>query len=67
MSPSSVRSLPPLSVGLHLVGLAERREQRLKRCEQRLRLSNLRHFRRRRKAFERRREHGVGVGGTVGG
>ena len=34
--------------------------------EQRLRLGDLRHFRSRRKAFERRREDGVGVGGAAG-
>ena len=40
------------------------------RCEcsqQRLRLGDLGHFGRRRKAFERRRENGVGVGRTRGG
>ena len=45
--------------GLDLVGLRQRREQRL-------RLSDLRHFRRRREAFERGREDGVGVGGAAG-
>ena len=35
-------------------------------AEQRLRLRDLRHLRRRRKAFERRREDRVGVGGAVG-
>ncbi len=33
-------------------------------AEQRLRLGDLRHFRRRREAFERRREDSVGVGGA---
>ena len=42
--------------GLPLVGLGERREQRLS-------LRDLRHFRRRRKAFERRREDVVPLGG----
>ena len=45
--------------GLDLVRLRQRREQRL-------RLGDLRHFRRRRKAFERGREDGVGVGGAAG-
>ena len=36
------------------------------RRQQRLRLGDLRHFGRRRKAFERRREDGVGVGGAAG-
>ncbi len=36
------------------------------RIEQRLRLCDLRHFRRRRKALERRREGGVGFGGAAG-
>ena len=45
--------------GFDLVGLRQRREQRL-------RLGDLRHFRRRRKAFERGREDGVGVGGAGG-
>ena len=44
---------------LNLVGFRQRGQQRL-------RLGDLRHFGRRRKAFERRREHGVGVGGTAG-
>ena len=46
--------------GLYFVGLGERREQRLG-------LSDLRHFRRRRKAFERRREDVVRVDGAGGG
>ena len=46
-------------VGLDLVGLLQRREQRL-------RLGDLGHFRRRRKAFERGREDGVGFGGAAG-
>ena len=45
--------------GLDLVRLRQRRQQRL-------RLGDLRHFWRRRKAFERGREHGVGFGGAVG-
>ena len=36
------------------------------RAEQRLRLRDLGHFRRQRKAFERGRECGVGVGGPAG-
>ena len=53
---------PPLPLrfcGLDLLGLRQRREQRL-------RLGDLRHFGRRRKAFERGREDSVGVGGTAG-
>ena len=53
---------PPLALrfcGLDLVRLRQRREQRL-------RLGDLGHFRRRRKAFERRREDGVGFGGAAG-
>ena len=39
----------------------------LRKCgEQRLRFLDLRKFRRRRKAFERGREHGMGVGGAIG-
>ena len=53
------QSLPPRRFRLDLVGLRQRREQRL-------RLGDLRHFRRRRKAFERGREDGVGVGGAGG-
>ena len=45
--------------GFHIVTLGERREQRL-------RLGDLRHFRRRRKAFERGREDGMGFGGAAG-
>ena len=50
--------LAPRGLGLHVVVLRQRRQQRL-------RFGDLRHFRRRRKAFERRREHGVGVGGAA--
>ena len=50
---------PPPSCGFDLLGLRQRREQRL-------RLGDLRHFRRRRKAFERGREDGVGVRGAAG-
>ena len=51
---------PPASLrGLDLVRLRQRRQQRL-------RLRDLGHFRRRRKAFERRREDGVGFGGAAG-
>ena len=53
---------PPLALrfcGLDLVRLRQRREQRL-------RLGDLGHFRRRRKAFERGREDGVGIGGAGG-
>ena len=42
-----------------LVGFRQRRQQRL-------RLGDLRHFRRRRKAFERGREDGVRFGGAAG-
>ena len=34
--------------------------------QQRLRFSDLGHFRRRREAFERRRKNGIGVGEAVG-
>ena len=44
---------------LRFVGFGERGKERL-------RLLDLRKFRRRRKAFERGRKHGVGVGGAVG-
>jgi hypothetical protein len=37
-----------------------------RRDEERLRLFDFRKFRRGRKAFERRRERGMGVGGAVG-
>ena len=47
--------MSPRLVGLDLIRLRQRREQRL-------RLGDLGHFRRRRKAFERGREHRVGVG-----
>ena len=53
---------PALSLplcGLDLLRLRQRRQQRL-------RLGDLRHFGRRREAFERRREDGVGVGGAAG-
>ena len=53
---------PPLPLrfrGLDLVGLRQRREQRL-------RLGDLGHFGRRRKAFERGREHGVGLDWAAG-
>ena len=53
------QSLPLRGFRLDLVGLRQRRQQRL-------RLGDLRHFRRRRKAFERGREDGVGVGGAAG-
>ena len=53
------QSLPLRRFRLDLVGLRQRRQQRL-------RLGDLRHFRRRRKAFERGREDGVGVGGAGG-
>ena len=46
-------------LGLNIVSSRQRREQRL-------RLGDLGHFRRRRKAFERGREDGVGVGGAGG-
>ena len=52
---------PPLALldcGLNLVGLRQRREQRLS-------LGDLRHLRRRRKAFQRRREDGVGLDETA--
>ena len=51
--------LPLRRFGLDFVGLRQRREQRL-------RLVDLGHFRRRRKAFEGGREDGVGVGGAGG-
>ena len=51
--------LPLRFRGLDLVRLGQCRDQRL-------RLGDLRHFQRRRKAFERRREGSVGVGGAVG-
>jgi hypothetical protein len=44
---------------LHLIGFCERREQRL-------RLFDLRELRRRRKTFQHRREHGMGVRGAIG-
>ena len=53
---------PPLSLrlcGLDLLRLRQRRQQRL-------RLGDLGHLRRRRKAFERRREDGVGFDGAAG-
>ena len=53
------QSLPLRRLGLDLVGLRQRRQQRL-------RLGDLGHFRRRRKAFERGREDGVGFGGAAG-
>ena len=46
--------------GLDLVGLRQRREQRLRLCD-------LRHFRRWRKAFERGRKNSVGIDGVAGG
>ena len=52
-------SLPPCGFDLDLVRLRKRREQRL-------RLGDLGHFRGRRKAFERGREDGVGIGGAAG-
>ena len=45
---------------------ASRVSARLDSHQQRLRLGDLRHFRRRRKAFERGREDGVGFGGAAG-
>ena len=51
--------LPPRGILLDFMNFAERHQQRL-------RLGDLRHFRRRRKAFERRREDGVGVDGAGG-
>ena len=51
--------LPLRHVGLDFVGLRQRRQQRL-------RLRDLRHFWRRRKAFEGGREDGVGFGGATG-
>ena len=57
---SQLRHSPPLrQVGPDLIDVLKRRQQRL-------RLGNLGHFRRWREAFERRREDGVGVGGTAG-
>ena len=53
------QSLPLACFRLDLVGRRERSQQRL-------RLGDLGHFRRRRKAFERRREDGVGFGGAGG-
>ena len=53
------QSLPMRGVHFDLVGRRERSQQRL-------RLGDLWHFRRRRKAFERGRENGVGVGGAAG-
>ena len=53
------QSLPMRGLRLDLVGLRQCRQQRL-------RLGDLRHFRRRREAFERRREDGVGFDGAVG-
>ena len=53
------QSLSLRCFGLDLVGLRHRYQQRL-------RLGDLGHFGRRRKAFERRREDGVGVGGAAG-
>jgi hypothetical protein len=53
---------PPLAMrfcGLNLVGLRNCREQ----CSS---LGDLRHLRRWRKAFERRRENGVGIRGAGG-
>ena len=50
---------PRRRLSLDLLRLRELREQRL-------RLGDLRHLRRRRKAFERRREDGLGVGGAAG-
>ena len=53
---------PPLALrfcGLNLVRLRQRGEQRL-------RFRDVGHFGRRRKAFERRREDGVGFGGAGG-
>ena len=55
-----MQPLPPLAprrLGFDLLDLA-------KRCEQRLRLGDLGHFGRRRKAFEGGREDGVGFDGT---
>ena len=55
-----LRQLLPLrGLRLDFVGLRHRRQQRLS-------LGDLRHLRRPRKAFEGRREDGVGVGGTAG-
>ena len=53
------QSLPLRFSGFHLVRLRHRREQRL-------RLSDLGHFRRGCEALERRREDGVGFGGAAG-
>ena len=53
------QSLPLRGASPDLLSLRERREQRL-------RLGNLGHFRRRRKAFERGREDGVGFGQAAG-
>ena len=53
------QSLPLRCFGLDIVSLRERRQQRL-------RLLKLGHFGRRRKAFERGREDGVGVGEAAG-
>ena len=53
------QSLPLRGLRFDLVGFRQRRQQRLS-------LGDLRHFRRRRKAFERGREDGVGVGGAAG-
>lgn len=52
-------SLAPCRCDFHFVGLCERREQRL-------RLRDLRHFRRRSEAFKSGCEYGVGVGGAAG-
>src|SRR6516162_2872508 len=45
---------------LNLFGLRQRRKQRLRLCD-------LRHFRRWRKTFERGREGGVGINGAASG
>ena len=51
------QSLPLRHIGLDLIRLIKRRQQRLRLCD-------FRHFWRRRKAFERGRENGVGVDGA---
>ena len=51
--------MSPRLVGLDLIRLRQRRQQRL-------RFGDLGHLRRRRKAFERRREHRVGVSVAAG-
>ena len=53
------QSLPARRFGPDFIGLRQRRQKRL-------RLGDLRHFRRRRNAFQRGRENGVGFGGAAG-